>query len=40
MKPKEFIQRLKDLKVRRFEKNDYAKSIGGGEKTIIILSLI
>lgn len=30
MKPKEFIQRLKDLKVRRFEKNEYAKTIGGG----------
>lgn len=30
MKPKAFIQRLKDLKIRRFEKNDYAKSIGGG----------
>ncbi len=30
MKPKEFIQRLKDLKIRRFEKNEYAKSIGGG----------
>lgn len=30
MKPKEFIQRLKNLKVRRFEKNEYAKSIGGG----------
>lgn len=32
MKPKEFIQRLKDLKVRRFEKNEYAKSIGGGRR--------
>lgn len=30
MKPKEFIQRLKNLKIRRFEKNEYANSIGGG----------
>ena len=34
MKPKEFIQRLKDLKVRRFEKNEYANSVEGGKSSI------
>ena len=34
MKPKEFIKKLKDLKIRRFEKNEYAKSIGEEGGTI------